>query len=101
MWSLPERAFAKGVALFVVDHSAATASECAHAAAVGRLSDSHLSAVHGPAAGTHIASGLKAVGGIMLLRMLLAAPCVTLPVLAVCANTAKHFSYWYTQSAYT
>jgi hypothetical protein len=56
--SLPERAFAKGVALFVVDHSAAIAAECAHAAAVGRLSDCHLSAVRGPAAGTHTAEGL-------------------------------------------
>ncbi len=57
--SLPERAFAKAVVLFVVDHSAATVFECAHAAAVGRLSDCHLSAVHAPAAGTHKASGLK------------------------------------------
>ena len=90
VWSLPERAFAKAVVLFVVDHSAATVSECAHAVAVGRLSDCHLSVVHGPAAGTHTASGLEAVGGVMLLRMLLAARCVTLPVPTVCAQTAKH-----------
>ncbi len=60
VWSLPERAFAKAVVLFVEDHSAAIAAECAHAAAVDRLSDCHLSAVHGPAAGAHKASGLKA-----------------------------------------
>ena len=86
VWSLPERAFAKAVGLFVVDHSAATVSECAHAVAVGRLSDCHLSVVHGPVAGTHTASGLEAVGGVMLL----AAQCVTLPVPTVCAQTAKH-----------
>jgi len=73
--SLPEKAFVKAVVLFVVDHSAAAVSECANAAAVGRLSDCHLSAVYGPVAGTHIASGLEAVGGVMLLRMLLAAQC--------------------------
>lgn len=81
--SLPERAVAKAVVLFVVDHSAATVSECAHAAAVGRLSDCHLSAVHGPVAASHTASGLEAAAGVMLLRMLLAPHCVTLPVPAV------------------
>lgn len=60
VWRLPERAFAKAVVLFVVDHSAATVTEHAHAVAAGRLSDCHLSVVYGPAAGAHKASGLKA-----------------------------------------
>lgn len=74
--------------LFVVDP--ATASECANAVALGRLFDCHLSAVHDPAAGAHKACGLEAAGGVMLLRMLLAAQYVSLPVPTVCAQTAKH-----------